>query len=284
MKLPRVLRHRIDVASVLMVWVVLAFQLLALFLGWSWLVIFPLIVLARQVNLVEHNHAHSKIFYDRRLNDALGWMCFLSNGVPLEFYEVHHVKNHHRYNNELQDWSSMFGFAGCHFPDRPVSRAYYILTFPLLTICSSLNEIVRAPGSRMFWRFLRSVVVVAALSVALAFVDPLGFVLFFLVPWIIIFHGLGMTNYRHHYGCELSTPYNSSNVMFGLPFGWLGFNIGFHVSHHMKPALHWSQLPVHHASIQHLIPAANYRPCRSSRTEEPAAAEPAAPQGAGASS
>jgi beta-carotene hydroxylase len=281
MRLPKILRHRIDIASVLMVWVVLAFQLLAFFLDWSWLVLFPLIVLARQVNLVEHNHAHSKIFYNRHLNDALGWMCFLSNGVPLEFYEVHHVKNHHRYNNELQDYSSMFGFEGAHYPDRPVSRAYYILSFPLLTICTSLNEILRAPHSRMFRRFVQSVAVITAVSVALVYIDPVGFVVFFLLPWIIIFHGLGMTNYRHHYACEFSTQYNSSNVMFGLPFGLLGFNIGFHVSHHMKPGLHWSQLPVHHASIRKLIPAANYRPARAAEVDDLAAAvEPAVPQAA----
>jgi len=279
MRKPRVLRHGIDIFSILMIWVVLGAQLCALWLEWSWLLVFPLIVLVRQVNLVEHNHAHSKIFYNRHLNDALGWLCFLSNGVPLELYEVHHVKNHHRYNNQLQDWSSMFGFSGCRFPDRPVSRAYYILTFPVLTICSGLSDILRSPGSRMFWRFVWSVGVVTALSVALAFVDPLGFVVFFLVPWIVIFHGLGMTNYRHHYGCALNTAYDSSNVMFGLPFGWLGFNIGYHVSHHMRPALHWSELPRHHESIRERIPAANYRPLGSDRQTralelDPAASEP----------
>jgi fatty acid desaturase len=278
MRLPKILRHRIDIASVLMVWVVLAFQLLAFFLDWSWLALFPLILLARQVNLVEHNHAHSKIFYNRHLNDGLGWLCFLSNGVPLEFYEVHHVKNHHRYNNELQDYSSMFGFEGCSYPDKPVSRAYYILSFPLLTICTSLNEILRSPGSRMFRRFVRSVAVITTVSVALVYINPVGFLVFFLLPWIIIFHGLGMTNYRHHYGCEFSTPYNSSNVMFGLPFGLLGFNIGYHVSHHMKPALHWSQLPVHHASIAGQVPAANYRPLRTAGADAPVVVEPVVPQ------
>jgi fatty acid desaturase len=276
MRMPRILRHRIDVVSVSMVWFALGIQLLALFLDWSWLVVVPIVLLARQVNLVEHNHAHAKIFYERRLNDALGWMCFLSNGVPLEFYEEHHVKNHHRYNNQIEDWSSVFGFAGCRHPDRPVSRAYYILTFPLLTICSSLTVIARAPGSRVFWRFLRSMAVVTTLCVGLVLVDPLGFLLFFIVPWVVIFHGLGMTNYRHHYGCAYSNPYDSSNVMFGLPFGLLGFNIGLHVSHHMKPSLHWSQLPTHHESIRELIPEANYRPRR--RGDQSVAEPASAPQ------
>ena len=75
----------------------------------------------------------------------------------------------------------------------------------------------------------------------------------FLGLWIIIFFGLGMTNFRHHYGCKFTNPYDSSNIMSGPPFGILGFNIGYHVSHHIKPALHWSLLPIHHESIKNEI-------------------------------
>lgn len=237
----------------MMVASVLGFQLVALTLDWSWLLVFPLVILARQVNLVEHNHAHAKVFHDRRLNDVFGWLCFLSNGVPLEFYEVHHVDNHHRYNNTQDDHSSMFGFSGCRYPDKPVSRGYYILSFPMMTICHSLIDINRRPGTRMFRRFWTSIAVISLVSALLISLDPLGFLTFFVAPWIIIFFGLGLTNYRHHYGCKFENPYNSSNIMSGLPYGILGFNIGYHASHHIKPALHWSLLPLHHEGIKEKI-------------------------------
>lgn len=271
MRKSRILRYRVDIVSVVMVSMVLGLQLAALLLDWSWLLAVPMIVLLRQVNLVEHNHAHLKIFHEPILNDAFGWLCFMSNGVPLEFYEVHHVRNHHCHNNDDQDWSSLFGFRGCRYPDKPISRAYYILSFPLLTICHSLIALVRDPGSKVFRRFLRSVGVVAVGSVALLLVDPGGFMAFFAVPWVVVYFGLGMMNFRHHHGCDFNRPVTSCNVMTGAPFGWLGFNIGYHVSHHLKPGLHWSRLSEYHEGIREQIPTERFRPT------PPATLEPSRP-------
>src|SRR5262245_1317835 len=130
----RILRYPIDAVSVVAVLLGLSVQCTAYFQGWHWLAAFPLLLLVRHVHLVEHNHCHIPIFHQRMLNEILGWLCFLSNGIPLEFYELHHVHNHHRYNQRFdaskQDWSSLFGFTGTRIPDRPVHRGYYILTFP----------------------------------------------------------------------------------------------------------------------------------------------------------
>ena len=130
----------------------------------------------------------------------------------------------------------------------------YILTFPHRTMSSSLRHIFAHPERKMHGRFLTSVAVIVLCSIPLAMINPMGFVKFFVVPWLGIFFGLGFTSYRHHLDCEFTSEYDSSNVMRGLPFEALGFNIGFHVSHHMKPALHWSLLPAHHETIKHLIP------------------------------
>ncbi len=257
------MRYPVDAFSVIQVFATLGVQFAALYFHWSAWTLIPIVLLARQVNLVEHNHAHLRIFNSRLLNDALGWLCWLSNGVPLEFYELHHVKNHHRFNNGPGDCSSMFGFAGTHFPDKPVGRAYYIFTFPLLTISYSLIEIARNPGSRTSQRFVRSVLMVALMSAGLIAINPMGFLVFFFSTWIILYFGLGFTNYRHHHGCAFTNPNDSSMVFFGLPYGLLGFNIGYHVSHHIKPELHWSLLPQHHEQLVPVIPKANFWPAAS---------------------
>lgn len=272
----KILRYPVDIASIAWVVTTLALQLSAYFLGWSAWFLIPLILLARGVNLVEHNHAHLRIFTNRRANDMFGWLCFLSNGVPLEVYELHHVKNHHRFNNKLGDFSSQFDFTGCEYPDKPVSHWYYTLTFPLITFCTSALVLVRSPGTKIFKRFASAFTVVMSIMVALAIYNPVAWLTFFVVPWIVIYFGLGATNYRHHQGCEYTTDHDASNVMIGLPFGLLGFNIGYHVSHHIKPALHWSLLPEYHASIAHLVPAGNFRPRSAANKRPPAPAAPAA--------
>jgi fatty acid desaturase len=254
------LRFKVDRWSLLVVVGVLAFQLAAAVLNWSAWLLLPLLIMARQVNLVEHNHAHLRMFHARSLNEVLGWMCFMSNGVPLEFYEVHHVKNHHTHNNGSGDWSSIFAFSGCRYPDKPVSLWRYILTFPSRTIRSSLVYILGHRSGRMYRRFRRSLTIIVLASGVVATISPAGFATFFLVPWTAIFFGLGLTSHRHHHGCEFTSAYDSSNVMFGPFVGVWGFHIGLHASHHIKPALHWSLLPEHHASIEHLIPASNFKP------------------------
>ena len=140
------MRYRVDAVSVTTVFAVLAAQVCGLVMNWLSYIVLVYLLVVRHVNLVEHNHAHVPIFYSAFLNELLGWMCFLSNGVPLEFSRIHHVRNHHRYNQRFgsseQDWSSLYGFHRTHFPDKPIGLVYYVLTFPAITVCHCLLTIL----------------------------------------------------------------------------------------------------------------------------------------------
>ncbi len=262
MRKPRILRYPIDVISVATVVCALSVQVTALFLNWPWYAFFLIVILARQVNLVEHNHAHCRVFHQRFLNELLGWMCFISNGMPPEFYELHHVANHHRYNQRFdekgQDWSSLFGFTGTRFPDKPIGRPYYVLSFLVIGGCHCLIQIARRPGSRIFWRYVRSTTIMTLLSGGLIYRDHWSFFFFFFLPWVAVVVGLGYTNYDHHFGCSMKTPYEIANVDLRIPYRFLGFNIGYHVAHHLKPGLHWSLLPHYHEAIKTHIPPEYY--------------------------
>ena len=258
----RFLRYRIDAVSVAVVVATLGLQLTAYLLAWPWYALLPIVLCVRQLHLVEHNHAHLKIFRQQFLNEVLGWMCFVSNGFPLECYELHHVHNHHRHTQRFdegaRDWSSTFGFAGTRHPDQPVSRLYYVLTFMTLAWLHCWIEVLRRPGDAVSRRFFRSALVCFAACGALAYARPWEFVLFFLVPWLVIYLGVASNNYDHHHGCKLTTPHDSSNVDLRFPYRGFGFNIGYHVAHHVKPTLHWSLLPGLHRELAPLIPAQNY--------------------------
>lgn len=262
MKRRGLLRYPIDVLSIATVLATVGLQLAAYFFGWSpWLLI-PILLAVRALHLVEHNLSHLPIFWWRPANEVLGWLCYLSNGAPLEFYEESHVHNHHRYtqrfDGEHRDWSSSFGFAGTRSPDRPISRWYYARVFVTLTWLHCWIEVLRRPGSTLFWRAVASSVIVLGATGFLLWRDPVAWATFFGVPWAVVYVFMGINNYDHHHGCALTSPYDSSMVDLRFPWRGAGFNIGYHVAHHVKPTLHWSLLPTFHAKIADKIPAANY--------------------------
>lgn len=258
----RILRYRIDAISLSIVFCTFAFQLMALTLKWPWYAVFGVLPLVRQVNLIEHNHAHLGIFYYRNLNELLGWICLISNGAPLEIYRIHHVANHHRFNQRFdescEDWSSTFGFRGAHFPDRPVGKIYYVLTFPIITYCSFLIWFLRSRDSGSTQRFLLSLLILVATCLVLAWSNPAGFFVFFVIPWIVVAFGLGYNNYDHHSGCDTTDRFKAANENLTLFSTVFGFNIGYHIEHHLKPSLHWSLLPRFHEEIKDLVPDERY--------------------------
>lgn len=261
--MPRTLRYKIDVLAVLTVLLTVSLQVCSVLRGWPWYALFPIIVLVRQVSIIQHNHAHLGIFYSRFLNEMMGRLCSLSNGVLAEFYELHHVRNHHPFNQRFtgaqQDWSSLYAFKGTHFPDRPVGQLYYVLTFPAMCYCHCIIEMIRSPGTRIFRRFLVSLAMGAVVIGGLVWADARHFLMFFVVPWTAIAFGLGYNNYISHYGAQYTHRYDVAVDDLTLPFRFIGYNQGYHLEHHLKPTLHWSLLPAFHETIKDKIPPRNLR-------------------------
>lgn len=261
-----ILHHRIDAVPVVVVISVVFLQTLAVIDRWPLYAAVIIMPFIRHVSLTEHNLAHLSIFRRYWLNECFGWLCFLSNGIPLEFYRIHHVGNHHRYNQRLdgpeEDWSSTFGFRGTRFPDRPIGKAYYVMTFPVITTSTCLVHLLRSPGSKSLQRFVLSVGFTSTVCVVLAWLNPIGFVAFFLVPWLIIFFAHGFNNYDQHSGCTMTDEFDSANESLTVFSKSFGFNIGYHIEHHLKPSLHWSKLPDYHRQIRELIPAERLAPRR----------------------
>lgn len=265
-----IVRYKVDFISIAVVMATVSLQFFAYLQGTGWWFMLPLVLLGvRQLHLIEHNHVHLSIFRQKFLNETIGYLFYLSNGVAVEVYDLHHVRNHHRYSQQWDgtnnDWSSTFGFKDTKYPHKPVSRWYYSVTFPLLALMHTLIEFLRNPGTPIFWSFLRSNVVFFAANAVMIYFNPLSWLLFFGLPILLVWGSLGNNNYTHHAGCDMETPHSSANVNLRFLYRHFGFNIGYHVAHHLKPTLHWSQLPKFHATHENQIPEKNVILPRSKR-------------------
>jgi len=261
-KLKSIIRYPIDIISVAVVLATVSAQFIAYYQGWPWYTLFFIMIGVRSLHLIEHNHTHLRIFRPTFLNEMLGYLFFISNGVGVEGYELHHARNHHRFAQQWgekgQDWSSTFGFEDCQYPDKPVNAVYYCLTYAPIAIMHCLIAFLRMPGTPIFWGFLRSAIVFLTVSALLIARDPWNWFLFFGLPMIIVWGTLGYSNYQHHVGCDMEEPHKAARENLRVPSTSLGFNIGYHVEHHMKPTLHWSLLPRFHQTNRSQIPQKNF--------------------------
>jgi fatty acid desaturase len=241
-----ILRYRVDLISVLVVFLALGVQFAAYHFSWPWYAEIGVLLLMRQAQLVEHNHAHLPIFKNHWLNEFFGWGLFLNGGIPLEMYRYQHVKVHHGFFGTSQDWTSPFNYQGCKSPNKPVNLFYYLATYSLLSICESVNFFVRNPHRRSSKNFFLSVLVAFTAMAALCINDPKNFLLFYGITWALCSIGIAANNWSHHSECEMDSIYTSCNVNLLSRCRFLGFNIGYHSAHHWHPSLHWIKLPEFH--------------------------------------
>ena len=245
----RVLRYRADARSVIVVVGTLA--LLAA--QWSGAVRHPLVFAASLALcftscVVNHNHQHCPIFVPALGNRVFGVLVALVTGQPARAIVPMHIGNHHAHNNDDRD-----------FVRTTLVRSRWnllnLVVFPFVAIAryarvksADLERWRTAHPSAYRQLRLERMVLYPVLVAALVF-RPVDTLVFLAVPYLFGQWAIIAINLVQHDGCDPTSRYNHSRNHVGRFLNWCLFNNGYHTAHHLRPGLHWSELPKFHREI-----------------------------------
>lgn len=230
----------------------LAFGGYALHARLPWWILVPWVLFTAWMSwlcaVITHNTIHAPMFHSRGLNRVMQLVLTLSYGHPVSAFVPGHNLSHHLHTQSRRDvmrttkvrfrWNLLNLLLAPAVLARDITRADL-----------AFAKAMRTQRPRWFRQWVVEWVVFAGVQVVLLVLDPVGFVLFQLLPHTVAAGGIVGINHLQHDGCDQTHPYNHSRNFVGPWINWWAFNNGYHTIHHMEPGLHWSKAPAAHAAL-----------------------------------
>mgnify|MGYP001161085410 FL=1 len=178
------------------------------------------------------------------LNKFLPWILGPFMGQSPEAYFSHHIGMHHLEGNLEDDDSSTMHYQR----DSKLDFAKYLfgfLFFGLFRLTAYFNKKNR-PSLRNNAIIGESLFFIG--SIALCFINWQATLVVFIIPFITTRITMMLGNWAQHSFIDSMDPaneYKNSITVINHKFNRRCWNDGYHISHHVKPALHWTDHPAH---------------------------------------
>ncbi len=221
-----------------------------LFSGWLWwaLVVpylyFSQLYFKGRFGLMFHCMCHRKTFKKpyQWLDRYLTWVVCPFFGHAPEGYFSHHIGMHHMENNMPNDTSSTMGYQR----DSIQSFMKYFFTFLIRGIHDTLAYLHVRKRKRMHRRLKWGECVYGLLWIGLCFIHLKATVVLLILP--LFFSRLAsMTgNWTQHAFVDPVDPenaYTNSINCINTVYNRACWNDGYHIIHHLRPGLHYTELP-----------------------------------------
>lgn len=244
------LRNRIDIISVLVVFVVTIFRIYFVLSGQEFSLVFFLLTLLgiSSVWSIKHNYIHAAIFTNKKINSLFGKVLSVNTGTPVINTVIVHIVTHHQHNNDEHDWTSV-NYA------KPFKwKLMTMLIYPFIVLPELIKgkkEHLKNTKSDNLKRqiFFDNLLIFSTLILAFAW-SPISAFWYVLIPIIYGQWFLVALNYMQHQGCDHDSQFDHSINYTGRLYNLLLFNVGYHTAHHEFPNEHWSKLPqIHRKNI-----------------------------------
>jgi fatty acid desaturase len=220
--------------------------------GWLWWLIAVAYHVANNFafkgpfGLMLHCTSHRPWFNDKNriLNYYLPWLVGPFFGQTPETYAAHHLAMHHRENNLDDDLSSTMHYQRDSFTGfLKYFATFFFTVIPTLALYFGHKDQVRLRN-----KVIRGEVFFWAACIGLCFISWQATVAVFIVPLLISRLIMMVGNWAQHSFVDNDDPgnfYKNSITCINTKYNHKCWNDGYHISHHIKPNLHWTLHPEH---------------------------------------
>lgn len=228
--------------------------------GWYWwLAYIPYFYLSQlylkgRFGLMLHCISHRKLFkkgYTWLYHWIIWGVCPFFGHTP-ETYFVHHIAMHHVENNMPDDASSTLSYR------RDSLRGFvsYLARFLFLGFRDTFMYLFRRKRKKLYMRLSYGEISFYLFCVGMSFVNFKATLFIFIIPFIFARIVMMMGNWAQHAFIEKSDPENNfTNAVncINTKYNKVCWNDGYHVVHHLRPAMHYTEIPVEFMKIKDQI-------------------------------
>src|SRR5215213_8978783 len=219
--------------------------------------------------VVSHLFTHTHWFNSPLLNGLVSVFNSANIGQSVQAYQLTHVRNHHRYNNDRKGPDGKTKDATSTFRDSAGDEHVGVFRYAVFGAVETLFSITRALLSvTRLWRVGAHEQALLGLAAKtptrrarelrqiqldrMAHFMAIGLFLAISWKWFLVcylpafFLSLALVNiqnYYEHYGALPENTYANSVSYYGRIYNLLTFNDGYHQEHHLRPLTHWTQMP-----------------------------------------
>jgi fatty acid desaturase len=216
-------------------------------LHWAWHIAYLLILFIFFLGpymLMLHNVSHRKLFKRKYhyLNKYIPWALGIFFGQTPETYFYHHVTMHHPENNETDDLSTTMKYRR----DSILAFLIYLGSFYFSGVINLVIYLKNKRKGAYAFRVVMGELSFIVISILLCFYNFRASVTVFILPLIFIRFAMMAGNWAQHAFIDAANPsdiYRNSITCINSIYNKQCFNDGYHIGHHLRPYLHWTEMP-----------------------------------------
>jgi len=178
------------------------------------------------------------------LNYYLPWFIGLFFGQTPETYFSHHIGMHHIENNLPDDKSSTMAYKRDEFTE----WLRYFANFFFIGLVELVQYFFGKNRKKLAYKSVTGEFFFFFLCIGLSIVNWQATLVVFILPFVISRIIMMLGNFAQHAFVDANDPgndYKNSITCINTNYNHKCWNDGYHISHHEKPAMHWTEHPTY---------------------------------------